>query len=477
MAQPVTRMAKALIARLAIPATEGDALPAEFRLFVAGPNVTANGTYLFDEKAAQLVMAAYAAHGVDKMIDLEHLSLDDQAPNYDPDARGWFKLELRDDGSLWAVDVRWTDDGASRLTEKRQRYISPAFAYDKQGRVTEIVNVAITALPATHGTPALVAASVRGGPRDLRKLSAGISFSDLMTLLRRAIAERNGVKPNDDWSRIYVMDVFEGSVVYELDSKLYEVAYSVAGASVTLGAAPIEVIRSYTPVVTSSPAGQAAARVARLAAAGGTGMTPEQLIALGEALGLGPKATVEEILAAVGAMMAKIKAAHDGAPAPDGKDAPAAEPAAPEMAAAKSRLILLTAKASLGDALREVERWRESHTRREEELAKLAAERATLEASERRSLVAELVKCGEPPATAWANDEATVAAEPWASMSMEALRARVAKMSGRKPFGDPPPVPPARNAAGLTEDELRICKELGADPADYVRLRDARASR
>lgn len=141
---------------------DGPELPTEFRLFVAGWNETENGSFLFDADAAEATMAAYAKWGVDLMIDLEHQSLEPTiAP--DPtakDARGWCNLELREDGSLWAVNVKWTADGEARLREKRQRYISPAFSVDAQSkRVTAIINVAITAIPATHDTPALVAAS------------------------------------------------------------------------------------------------------------------------------------------------------------------------------------------------------------------------------------------------------------------------------------------------------------------------------
>lgn len=138
----------------------GEALPTEFEIFRPGVNVSTKGEAIFDEVAARSVMAAYARHGVDRMIDLEHLSIDRSATHYDPDARGWFQLELRADGSLWAVNVRWTADGAARLREKRQRYISPVFSYDpNNGRVVRLLNVAITALPATYQTPALVAAS------------------------------------------------------------------------------------------------------------------------------------------------------------------------------------------------------------------------------------------------------------------------------------------------------------------------------
>lgn len=153
----------AVVSTLSIAIGENGDLPTEFRLFEPGWNDTAKGRFLFDEMAAKSVMSAYAEWGVDMMIDLEHMSLED-APSPDPtsrDARGWCSLELREDGSLWASRVTWTPDGAARLREKRQRYVSPAFWADDSGRIVSMINIAICAMPATFGTPALVAASLR----------------------------------------------------------------------------------------------------------------------------------------------------------------------------------------------------------------------------------------------------------------------------------------------------------------------------
>jgi hypothetical protein len=145
------------------------ALPTEFRLFTKGLNTTEKGDVIFDSIAAKSVMAAYRKWGVDLSIDLEHGMLEVEPGAPDPtarDARGWCKLELRPDGSLWAVDVRWTPDGARRLTEKTQRYISPTFLPDpKTNRVVKMFNIALTSAPATHDTPALVAASATGDHR------------------------------------------------------------------------------------------------------------------------------------------------------------------------------------------------------------------------------------------------------------------------------------------------------------------------
>lgn len=156
-------MSRAHFIALAIALNSDGSLPTEFRLFTAGWNETSKGNFLFDHKAAAETMAAYKARGVDLAIDLEHQMLDSAIA--DPtarDARGWCNLEVRADGSLWAINVKWTPDGAARLTEKRQRYVSPAFSVDGETqRITLIFNIAITATPATHGTPALVAANGR----------------------------------------------------------------------------------------------------------------------------------------------------------------------------------------------------------------------------------------------------------------------------------------------------------------------------
>jgi phage I-like protein len=139
---------------------EGAEPPTEFRIFKAGENASTKGVFLFDDAAARSVMAAYAAQAVDCMIDLEHGALGDAARPDSGDARGWFKLELRA-GELWAVGVKWSPDGARRLAEKCQRYTSPAFLADEHNRITELINVALVAMPATHGAAPLVAASKR----------------------------------------------------------------------------------------------------------------------------------------------------------------------------------------------------------------------------------------------------------------------------------------------------------------------------
>jgi len=138
----------------------GDDPPGEFRIFTAGEVDTTKGKFLFDEAAAESVMAEYTAHGIDLMIDYDHASL--AGVSLDPaqagKAAGWFNLELRN-GELWAVNVRWTEPAAEALRRKEWRFMSPAFSTD-EGRITSVLNVAITNIPATRRLEPLMAASV-----------------------------------------------------------------------------------------------------------------------------------------------------------------------------------------------------------------------------------------------------------------------------------------------------------------------------
>lgn len=133
-------------------------LPTEFRIFPRGTFSTTKGEFTFDDASAKSVLAAWRDHGIELSLDYEHAALEDSgeiaggAP-----AAGWYGLEVRD-GQLWAVNVRWTPRAAEYLGNREYRYISPAFTTDAKGRVTRLINVALTNLPATDDLPALVAA-------------------------------------------------------------------------------------------------------------------------------------------------------------------------------------------------------------------------------------------------------------------------------------------------------------------------------
>jgi hypothetical protein len=384
----------------------GDEPPTEIRVFTEGWNDTTKGRFLFDGEAAQSVIAAYQEHGADVMFDLEHLSLESpqESRNFDPDARAWARLEMRD-GELWAVGIRWTPDGDRRLRERTQRYISPAFDVDPQTkRIVSLVNVAITSLPATHGLQPLVAATERM-QMDPKQIDIG------------PVAEALGV----------------------------------------------------------------------------------DMPGLVKALGLGADASPMDVAAAATAFADKIGALVGMTPEMPEEEAPESEPmpaeamkggedkdeAKAEMMAARQSLLRETGAHSMLEALSAVSAWKASHLKLEAERAKLAQERAALEAAERRALVGELVKLGfETPATAWADSGATKPAEPWASMALDALKSRVGKLRASKGTSvavsqrlDTPRVSESGsqtfNIGGqvveLSARELANCSKVGAKPEDYAR--------
>ena len=139
---------------------EGNEPPKEFRLFRAGANETTKGVFLFSEESQRSVMDAFSKHGAELPLDYEHKMLEWGARADDMIAAGWFLPELRN-GELWASNVRWTPKAAAHLRNAEWRYTSPAFVTGEDGRILELINTAITNLPATHGLDALVAAAAR----------------------------------------------------------------------------------------------------------------------------------------------------------------------------------------------------------------------------------------------------------------------------------------------------------------------------
>lgn len=380
------------------------ALPSEFRLFVKGWNETENGSFLFDEESAAKVMSAYRKWGVDLAIDLEHQMLGDAT--IDPsarDARGWCRLELRPDGSLWAVGVTWTPDGSQRLKNKSQRYVSPAFEIDtKTKQVTKIVNIAITAMPATHQTPALVAAS-------LQKLGKSMNADQLKAALE-------AIKAGDGEAAVKVLE---------------------------------DLLTALASEEATEPTDPPADPAAELAA------SPQD-----------PTPTPEE----------------------DEKDK--------QMQAARvtlsNKLARLTGRDTLEEQIEQVEIFRLSHLELETERQRLAAEKATQEAAERRRLCVELVTMGaEFPSTVWADDKASALKGRWIAFPIEELRSHVeeqrkarktspaAKLSAqtrRAIAGADQEFNTPNGIVTLSARELENCKQTGAKPEDYAALKALRQS-
>ena len=136
--------------------------PTEFRLFKRGDNETSKGLFVFDDASAISVLAAFAAHGLDKLpIDYDHKMLRAASGPEGGKAAGWFLPAVRN-GELWATQVTWTPAAAQAIRDAEFRFVSPA-AFHSDGHIDELINVAITNLPATVGQQALVAATKQIG--------------------------------------------------------------------------------------------------------------------------------------------------------------------------------------------------------------------------------------------------------------------------------------------------------------------------
>lgn len=408
--------------RLTIELPEGK--PSEFRIWRAGVNPTRNGyDVLFDAQAAEQVMAAYAEHGVEMMIDLEHLSMEDVARsvNFDPDARGWCKLEVRD-GELWAVDVRWTPDGERRLSERTQRYVSPTFYLDEEGRPTRVVNIALVAMPATDGAVPLAARltpATKGNDMDFKKAR--------LVIRRAHRLSRAGLAP--------------AAVIKRLSEDEDDLEKAADGE------------------------GQAGAvDTAELAKFFGITVDPAQ----------DPARFIAELLSALDSASTQLRGQSAPSTPPDSETAAPGE----EMAASREVLRLTGAKSLVG-AISTLADWRKLAVEHEAEQKKLAAEREALRMTRYRQMATRLVKCGaELPATAWADPmtatqpAAHLLAQPLEQLeqratAFEALNGTDPKKLGAKPDG----------AGALSERELRMCADMKIDPKQYAAQKAAMKNR
>ena len=151
--------------------TEGTDPPSEFLIFPLGVMMTSKGAYLMDDRAVEMILAAYERHGMDRLpIDYDHGMLANKPSAESSQAAGWFVPAMREDG-LYATDVQWTPKAADMLKSREFRHYSPAFDVEAgddveamyQGemvrarRISRLVNVALTNLPATREQIPLVA--------------------------------------------------------------------------------------------------------------------------------------------------------------------------------------------------------------------------------------------------------------------------------------------------------------------------------
>lgn len=159
---------------------------------------------------------------------------------------------------------------------------------------------------------------------------------------------------------------------------------------------------------------------------------------------------------------------------------------------AASRVVLsVLGVATADEAVSEVRRLSSLAKDLEAREAKIAEAKATLEAGERKRLVAELVKLGaEVPATAWSDDTASAPCKRLQAEPIDELRARVQTLSAArgKAAAAKPPVSADASADGqvvqttigpvaLTGREVAICKEYGTNVTAYAEAKAKQAKK
>jgi phage I-like protein len=172
-------------------------IPREFRIFPFGKVETTKGTFLFTPEDAQRVLQAWRDWGNRLSLDYEHQALEPVANGPTP-AAGWFDLEVRPDG-LWAVNVEWTSRALELLRNREYRYFSPAFRVE-DGHIVELINIALTNLPATKRMEPLVAKAV---PFRAGEVVDGSWDADAAIARVRRWASRDGSGEKDtiDWEK------------------------------------------------------------------------------------------------------------------------------------------------------------------------------------------------------------------------------------------------------------------------------------
>ena len=141
-----------------------DAVPDAIQLLPEGSFRATDGrpteidAWKLDATGAQRLIAQAAARANPYLIDYEHQTLLSKNNGQPAPASGWFtRLEWRPGSGLWAVGVEWTERAHAMIAAREYRFISPVFMYDKHGRVTRLLHIALTNDPALDGMAAVAA--------------------------------------------------------------------------------------------------------------------------------------------------------------------------------------------------------------------------------------------------------------------------------------------------------------------------------
>jgi phage I-like protein len=239
-------------------------VPSEIRLFGNGMTATKKGDFLFDEESGATVMAAFEEQGMDKLpFDAAHGMLNPNAPPDAHKALGWFVPTVKDDieggggVGLFAADIEWTELGLAALKKREFRFFSPAITFDGESRrITGLINVALTNIPATKNQRPLVLDALEADENN-----NNIEDQDTMKVLLDTLgaSDETGAV-----AKVGDLQSFQTAVLSALDVPADKAAEKIA----ELSAAAIDAVAQLEAVKAERVAADKVAKLDALCAAG-----------------------------------------------------------------------------------------------------------------------------------------------------------------------------------------------------------------
>lgn len=131
-------------------------MPTSYWLFRAGETSTEYGPIYWTERSAAACAEAASRRGTEFNFDYDHLSVKPAAVG-NGRAAGWAAREITPAG-FRVVGVTWTAPARAAILGREYRYLSPFALVDEKTReIVDVINCALTNLPATHGAQLLLA--------------------------------------------------------------------------------------------------------------------------------------------------------------------------------------------------------------------------------------------------------------------------------------------------------------------------------
>lgn len=123
------------------------------------------------------------------MIDYEHQTLFTAMNGKPNPAAGWMEKAEYISGEGIFVDVKWTKKAHQQIQDGEYRYISPMFLSDQDGKVTKVINAALTNSPACHDLAEAIAFSSQFEQSHKHKKD-----NSMLELLRQLFGEPNATE-------------------------------------------------------------------------------------------------------------------------------------------------------------------------------------------------------------------------------------------------------------------------------------------